>query len=308
MISISIIVVTHNSELCIRQSLDALFRQNMQGVEVFVIDNASVDNTIELINEFRGDIFRIFKNHNIGYGAAVNQGIKYAKGQFILVLNDDVIIKDGFVTELKRITGALPAQVGMICPNILDREGRTIDSTGLLITRARRFYDRGRGQPDTSQFEGRNDIFGPCGAAAVYRKDMLEEIRIGDEFFDEDFFLILEDFDIAWRARKRGWEAMFAPELICYHGGGVSRSRTPLTQYYTFRNRYLLLLKNEMGRNLWKLLLVAAVYDIPRLIFLSFSNKHTFKAFSELFILAPKILRKRRNMQGVKHEIRLTKI
>ncbi|HTZ10939.1 MAG TPA: hypothetical protein VMD04_00970, partial [Candidatus Margulisiibacteriota bacterium] len=124
-------------------------------------------------------------------------------------------------------------------------------------------------------------------------REMLEYIKIEDEYFDEDFFLLLEDFDIAWRGRRCGWRAAFFPQLVCYHHGGISRNRTALSQYYTFRNRYLLLIKNGEITEILRVLILFPFYEIPRLIFLLFSNKKTKQALKEIKALFPKMLKKR---------------
>jgi GT2 family glycosyltransferase len=294
MIDISIIIITCNSGQFIGDCLDSISFQKNNDSEVIIIDNNSTDKTLEIIKQKMPNVYLIKNAENLGFGKAVNQGIRSAKGRFILVLNDDITLGDNFLNKLKDILYSLPQQVGMLCPKIMENGSNIIDSTGLVLTTFRRFYDRGRGKPEIGQFDSQRNVFGPCAAAAIYKKEMLEQIKIEDEYFDEDFFLILEDFDIVWRAKNRGWGALFVPELICYHQGGISRKRSSLNQYYAFRNRYLLLFKNERTGNLWKLLLFALLYDLPRLIFFIFFNARALKALQELSFLIPKMLRKRR--------------
>ena len=296
MIRISVIVVTYNSETHIRKCLDSFLNEMRHDWEVLVIDNASVDDTRRILQGYSQRIRLMVNEHNRGYAAAINQGIRAATGEFLLVLNADIILEKGFLEEAVRIVAQLPHYVGMVCPKILKVCGKIIDSTGLILTSMRRFYDRGSGEVDKGQFDAKQEnVFGPCAAAALYRKAMLDQLKMGEEYFDADFFMILEDFDVAWRAKRSGWGAMYVPELVCYHHGGISRHWSSLAQYYAFRNRYLLLLKNEKKSNVWRLFLFAFVYDFPRFIFLLCSNKYTMQAVRELILLAPHMLQKRKN-------------
>ncbi len=127
----------------------------------------------------------------------------------------------------------------MVSPKILRMDKKTIDSTGIILTKARRFYNRGAGETDSGQYDGKREIFGPCAAAALYKKEMLEQIKIRDnscairdnscpEYFDNDFFFLVEDVDLVWRANLSGWEGYFVPQARCYHWGnssGLERER-----------------------------------------------------------------------------------
>jgi len=74
---------------------------------------------------------------------------------------------------------------------------------------------------------------------------MLWELKEETGYFDERFFFLVEDVDLAWRAQKKGWKALFYPKGVCYHSGNSSRTNGKLRQYFCFRNRYLMILKNE---------------------------------------------------------------
>ena len=120
------------------------------------------------------------------------------------------------------------------------------------------------------------DILGPCAAAGIYKRDMLEDVRIDGEYFDRDFFYLIEDFDIALRARKRGWKAAYLPSAVCYHERNGSCVSYKHRQYYAFRNRYFLIMKNvEISPNF---VFYFVIYDIPRFIFLFFTNPRVLGA------------------------------
>ena len=114
-------------------------------------------------------------------------------------------------------------------------------------------------------------------------------------FFDERFFFLVEDFDLAWRARSRGWKAMCVPSAVCYHYRDSSNHKSGFRQYLSLRNRYYLLIKN-MDVNLKSILrAIFAIffYDLPRLLFILAVNRPALKALSETREYYPQLLKKR---------------
>ncbi len=293
MADISIIIVTYNSSQFIGNCLDSISAQTSKEFEVVIIDNNSTDETVEIIKQKLPNVYLINNKENLGFSKSVNQGIECFKGKIIFILNSDIVLREDFMAELKNALLHLPDNVGMVSPKLLRMDKQRIDSTGLILSKMRRFYDRGQGSIDLGQFDRQQDIFGPCAAASIYTRQMLEDIKINNEYFDEDFFVLLEDFDISWRARRYGWKAMFFPQLVCYHHGGISRNKTPLSQYYTFRNRYLLLLKNAQVSEILRVLVLVPIYEVPRFIFLLLFNNNTMQALKEIKELSPKMLKKR---------------
>lgn len=289
---LSVVVVTYNSQDIIFDCLTSVFSQDEDNIEVIVVDNNSNDDTIKIVKNNFSKVILIQNKNNLGYGLAINQGIRKADSEYILTCNADIILEKNFIKNLSIQLEHLPGNIGMLSPKIKSLDGR-IDSTGLFLSRLRRLYDRGRGCNDENQFELPTYIFGPCGACAVYKREMLEDIKIGDEYFDEDFFLFVEDFDIAWRANLFGWVGYFLPEIKCFHRGGVSRIRSKLSQYYTFRNRYLLLIKNESVNGLLRLCLFAWIYDLYRIFYLLLMNNYILRVFREIKQLLPIMIKKR---------------
>lgn len=302
MVDISIIIVTYNSSQFIGGCLDSISGQTSKEFEVIIVDNNSTDKTVDIIMQKLPDVRLISNKENVGFSRAVNHGIECAGGEFILVLNSDIVLREDFICELKNVLLRLPLNVGMVSPKLLQMDKQRIDSTGLVLSKARRFYDRGQGSIDLGQFDSQQGIFGPCAAAAIYSRRLLEDIKTGNEYFDEDLFLILEDFDIAWRAKRCGWKAMFFPQLVCYHQGGISRKKSALCQYYTFRNRYLLLIKNAGAYELLILLALVPIYEIPRLLFLLLFNNYTMQSLNEIKRLSPRMWEKRKTIRRM-HKI-----
>src|SRR5262249_58653681 len=100
-----------------------------------------------------------------------------------------------------------------------------IDSAGHVLYRNRTALNRGENEPDRGQFDEPAEVFGVCAAAALYRRAMLEDVRVGDDYFDSTFFAYLEDVDLDWRARLRGWKAWYAPAAVAIHERGHTGKR-----------------------------------------------------------------------------------
>jgi hypothetical protein len=185
-----------------------------------------------------------------------------------------------------------------------------LDSTGLLIDRRRRPYDRGQGERDHSQYDAQPDVFGPCGAAALYRREMLEDTAThsdaGDEFFDAGFFAYCEDADLAWRAQLRGWHCAYVPTAVATHvrgWGDTLRKRGHARKNdqgprLALRNRYLMTIQNDAWRYIAADLPLMLVAELPRLAYAAFTAPKVLLALSDLIRAWPSALHKRRAIRS----------
>lgn len=271
---LSIIILTYNSEEFIEACLDSVFRQCYQGFEVIVIDNGSSDNTVGLIEKEYNRVSLIRNKENYGASVARNQGIKVSAGKWILTLDCDVTIEDGFLSEIVDIINNVSFDVGMLQPKILRIDKKTIYTVGIYVSLCRRFYDIGKDKIDNGQFNFPAFIFGASSATAIYRRSMLEDIEDNNGYFDENLFFLFEDVDLSWRAQKKGWKALFCPHLICYHSGNSSKTNNKLRQFFCFRNRYLLIQKNDPLIKKIRLFFLNSWYESIRLFYLLFTNKY----------------------------------
>lgn len=271
---ISVVIVTHNSRRHIEACLDSVFRQDVDGREVFVIDNGSTDGTKDLLKDRYRQLRLIENQHNMGVCEARNQGIELARGEWVLTLDSDIVLGDGFLKEFVMLSKKLFDRIGMIQSNILGIDGETVYSQGILLTPIRRFYDLNQGKLRATVGNGSSNIIGPCAAAAFYRRSMLQQLKEESGYFDRRFFFLVEDVDLAWRASRAGWKVLFAPRMECRHAGNGSGTDRALRQYLCFRNRRLMIRKNE---SLWGRILVSVIsfpYELARVMVMMFSNKY----------------------------------
>ena len=273
MSEISIIILTFNSIKFVKSCLDSIFSQDFQNSEVIVIDNGSRDGTVSFIKENYPRVNLIENKDNLGAAKARNQGIEVTKEKWILTLDCDTILEKDFLSKILRLIKNLSPKIGIIQPKILMADKNTIYSCGICLSQLlRRFYDIGKGKFDNGRFDKPQYIFGACSAAALYRREMLETIKEDMGYFDERFFFLVEDVDLAWRAQKKGWRTLYHPEAVCCHNGNSSSLNKSLRQFLCWRNRIFMLKKYRLNR--FKLTIIYLFYDLPRLFVLFLSNAY----------------------------------
>ncbi len=293
---ISVTCVTYNSSQFIKACLDSLGSQTFKDFEVIITDNASSDGTANMISEIYPGYRLIRNRENAGYCAAQNQAISAADGEYIFTLNPDIILDRDFLSHMCSCAEEHP-DVGSIAPKLLMlKDGvktNTIDSLGHSIGKNRYVKNLASGKHDSNKFEKEEYIFGVSGAAAFYRKKMLESIKYENEYLDEDFFLGYDDVDIDWRAKLKGWRTLYQPKAVAWHIRSASLKKTGrMWAFYNYRNRYLTILKNDnigrMIRDIFSILL----YETGMLLTMILQGQLIPVAVS-VFKVAPKILKKR---------------
>lgn len=254
---VSIVIVTKGTKEYFRALMDSIKNQTFINFEITVIDNSVNSDFSRYINESYPGITAYTSSKNLFYCEALNKGINLSKGNFILCLNDDVLLDKNFIKEALRGFDA-SRKIGIVSGKILRTDGQTLDSTGLFLSPMRTAKERSYGKKDRRRFEKEEYIFGVNGAVAFYRREMLETIKIGAEYFDQDFHMFYEDLDIAWRAQNFGWQGYYIPKAIAYHiRGGTVRSKGGINKrcarHYLndeltldlIKNRYLTIIKND---------------------------------------------------------------
>jgi GT2 family glycosyltransferase len=242
---ISVIVVNYNGKKFLSDCFSSLFHQAYSPFEVIMVDNASDDGSVEYVQKNFPEVKTLTQATNLGFAGGTNAGIRKAEGEFILTLNNDTIIPIDFIDEFVKPMISDPF-VGMCASKMIFPDGR-INSTAICISRSGAAWDRGMGEPDHGQYDVAEEVFGPCAGAALYRRTMLDEIGL----FDEDFFLYMEDVDLAFRARLCGWKCMYVPAARVIHvHGGTAEPGSDTSVYFGNRNILWYAVKNFPKRAL----------------------------------------------------------
>jgi GT2 family glycosyltransferase len=271
---LSVVILTCNSRKYISKCLASVFSQTTQNFEAIVVDNASSDGTKEFIRSNYPKVKLIENPRNFGASKARNQGVESSFGEWVLALDSDVVLGNDFIEQFFNAQNRFSSDIGMVQPNILNVDGKTVYSQGIYLSAIKRFHDLNRGKPKDWKAANGKRILGPCSAAAFYRRSMLEKLKEKTGYFDERFFFLVEDVDLAWRAQRAGWEALFCPQMVCTHDGNSSNTGKKFRQYLCFRNRHWMIAKNKDFLGRLGVYALSAPYELVRGAYLAISNKH----------------------------------
>jgi len=279
--TLSFVIPTYNSIKHIRKCLDSIFTQLPRDTEVIVIDNNSTDFTTDLIERDYPEVRIIRNKTNMGSSRARNQGIEASSGDYIIFMDSDAYLKGGFFSALERILKRIPSYVSSVSPKILKSDSNQIFSCGLYVSLLYKTYDVGQGM--------REDLFskpfvvdGPNSCCAVFKREFLEKMKQKRGYFDEDFFFLFEDAEMALRLKERGYQTLFAPELACYHYGNGAGIPDKYRRYLCFRNRLYAILKTKNKSRFASFMLRSLFYDFFRTAHMALTNRHFFKIFKEI--------------------------
>lgn len=258
---VSIVIVNYNAGDHLPRCLESLRRQTMRDYELIVVDNASQDGSMAAVEDFPNARAE-YNEENRGFAAGQNQGFALARAPFILALNYDLVMRPTFLEKFVSALAADPS-AGWACAKLLNMSSdgeplSTFYAAGHTLEPDRFPRLRGNGMEDRGQYNRREYVFGAPGAAALYRRELIQSAELGGGFFDESFFTWFEDVDIDWRAQNLGWKCLYVPEAVAYHVGHVGEEYTePFRSFRVclhIRNRWLSILANERSPNLWALL------------------------------------------------------
>lgn len=327
----SIQIVVYNGASWLPWCLESLARQTHQDFFLLIIDNGSIDKSVDIIQEFLAANpelaarTRLVRNkQNVGFARGHNQALVWTKSEFVLVLNQDVYLMPSYLAELITSLDNLE-RAGAVSGKILhwpfeaetfhvsdfsNLKNQYIDSLGLGIKRNRRVVNLGQGEQDLGQYSKPQQLFGVAGTAPLYRRQALAEVSPLGEFFDEDFVSYKEDVDLAWRLRLAGWQAWLAPQAVAYHDRSLSQSQGLKQEYqkrkvrardlkvYSWVNHLGILIKNDGFINFWQDFPWIAGHELGKAGFLLLTDPLTlFRGKFRLLKLLPRFFKKRRQLK-----------
>lgn len=236
---VSVIVLSYNGRDLLDPCLQSLAAQTYPNREVILVDNGSNDGSAACVSERYPEVKVICAEGNLGFAGGNNLGARQARGDFIALVNNDAVAAPDWLEKMTRAFENPRVAVAMAkiytegTPAEYYEKNGTLNLIGYNIMRV---------------FDDPTTIFYASGCALMYRRDV-----VGDEPFDEDYFLYAEDVYLSWRMRLRGYEVVHVPEAVVYHKGSATAKKRSDTLYYQTRNRLLNCLLFYEGATLLKL-------------------------------------------------------
>jgi GT2 family glycosyltransferase len=239
---LTVVIPNWNGERFLTLCLGSLRRQTFREFETVLVDNASSDGSIGLVRRDFPEVRVISMRENRGFSAAVNAGIEASTTELVALLNNDTEQDPGWLEALVRAADEHP-EAGFFASKLVDFYDRhVLDGAGDALRLSGLPYRLGHGERDRGQFDRPAYVFSACAAAALYRREMLDEIGL----FDEDFVSYCEDGDLSFRAQLAGYRCLYVPDALVYHMGSVSTGgkRSATATRLGTRNSLSLLVKN----------------------------------------------------------------
>lgn len=308
-LTVTVCLLTWNGEKYLPAFLNSLLEQTFKNWELLVLDNASADKSVAIINEYYPPAKIIRQKQNIGFAKGNNLLLKWSKSDYVLVVNQDIVLAKNYlqtlVDFLEKHTQAASC-AGQLFYWDFDNHIFTdqADSFGLRIDRRRSIIDYLQGQiAPTLETQ---EVFGLSGAAVMYRRKALESVKYkiaadDYEYFDEDFFAYKEDVDLAWRLRLWSWENWLVSETRAYHDRTISQTKPAkdrrlrgLANRLSYRNHIWLLYKNSFTQDIlqdWRFILW---YEFKKVIYLLIFERSTLLAWRDFFKYYAKMSKKRK--------------
>lgn len=250
-VSVTVLIVNWNSGTMLAECLQHLMVQTVKPVRIIVLDNASSDASINVVQSFENVVLEN-SDINLGFAAGNNSILDECDSEFVALLNPDAFPQPDWLENLLKAASIYPEgaafgslQLDQSNPEYLDGIGDNYHMSGLV------WRKRHGAKQQPADLEQR-EIFSPCAAAALYRRQAVMDVG----GFDEDFFCYIEDIDLGFRLRLAGYKAMYVPEAVVHHVGSATTGgqHSDFAVYHGHRNLVWTYIKNMPGILFWVLL------------------------------------------------------
>jgi GT2 family glycosyltransferase len=252
---ITVLIPNWNGMKWLGDCMKSLSEQDMQNFRTILIDNGSVDGSVAFVKESYPDVEIIELTRNIGFANAVNVGIEKTATPYVVLLNSDTHVYPDWLSKLLEAIEASSHEIAAINSQLLCMDDPTrIDDAGDELSWYGAAMKRGHNEP-AAQYQVQTEVFSPCAAACLYRREFL--IQTGG--FDSSFFAYLEDVDLGLRGRLLGYRYLYTPNAKVLHKGHGAGLPDAVYVKMITRNRLLLFAKNIPGRLLLR--------NVPKLLY-----------------------------------------
>lgn len=310
---VSINLLGWNHREIIGGAINSVLTQTYRDFELIYTDNASTDGSVDYVKKNFPQVKVVANQKNFGYAGGHNLFFSQAKSDYVMVLNPDVVLDRNFLQAV------IPAfdnrKVAAVTGKMLRPGSKILDGTGIMVSRSRRARERGQNEEDRGRYDGKPDVFGVSGTAAIYRREALEKVKTpraggGFEYFDEDFFAYFEDFDLSWRLRLAGYVCRYAPGAVLYHSREAASSPGGYKKIFAFikhhhalplkikkwnwKNHLFCIIKNDSGRAFWRDLPFIFTRELAMFFFILIFETRTLSVLPQFFRQLPRMIQKRK--------------
>jgi GT2 family glycosyltransferase len=302
MSDIAIVILNWNGSELLKRFLPSVLKNSAQA-RIYVIDNGSTDNSVEVLQSDFKDVQVIALDKNYGFAGGYNEGLKSVKESILCLLNSDVRVEGNWIEPITDLFKN--PEIGIIQPKILDEKnpelfeyagaaGGFIDFLGYPYCRGRLFSHI---EKDRGQYDDEIPVFWATGACLFIRNELFKKLK----GFDERYFAHQEEIDLCWRAQRIGYQVWYTSKSKVFHLGGSTLSNAnPFKTQLNFRNSLLNIVKNSENQLLWLIVGARLILDgVAGLFFLIQGKpKHTLaiiKAHFQFYSRFRTYLRERTN-------------
>lgn len=268
---VSVIVVNFNSGRMLQRCLECLRNQSHRAGRVMIIDNASSDDSIESARRLFPEFEYVLLPENTGFAAANNWAIERCDTEFVALLNPDAFAEPNWLREFVKAARQIPDAASFGSCQLIEGKSDVLDGIEDVCHISGLVWRGGYGRLRHQYDDVAKDIFSPCAAAALYRRQAIRDVG----GFDEDFFCYVEDVDLGFRLRLSGWRSWYVPTAVVRHLGSASTgdAHSSFAVYHGHRNLVWMYVKNMPGRLFWLLLPLHLAMNLVSVIWLSFRGQ-----------------------------------
>lgn len=263
---VAVVILNWNGQKFLEQFLPNVIAHSVTDIsDVFIIDNASTDASIQYLNTYFPEIRTIILDKNYGFAGGYNKGLAQIQAEYYILLNSDVEVSPQWIPPLYNYMQC-NTNVAVCMPKIKSFQqkeffeyagaaGGYIDKYGFPFCKGRLFDAI---EKDEGQYDSAYEIFWSSGAAMFVRSSIYNNLG----GLDDDFFAHMEEIDFCWRAKNSGYSIMYIPQTEVFHvGGGTLPQSNPFKTYLNFRNNLFLLYKNLPSSQLYSTLFIRKIFD-----------------------------------------------
>ena len=259
LMGVTVIIVNWNSRELLAECLRHLEQQTVQPARVLVVDNASSDDSASSANAF-ANITLLRMKANLGFAAGNNRALAESSTEFVALLNPDAFPEPDWLERLLAAASAYPDMAAFGSRQLCQSNSEILDGIGDIYHMSGLVWRERHGDAVAAGDMIPREIFSPCAAAALYRRQAL--VDVGG--FDEDYFCYVEDVDLGFRLRLAGHKAMYVPDAVVHHVGSASTGgqHSDFSVYHGHRNLVWTFVKNMPGVLFWLLLLFQLLLNL----------------------------------------------